>query len=295
MVASPASSLIGAPVSTALLDYSHGFGGFSGWQWMFLAEGLPAILFGFVCLFYLTERPRDAKWLEPAEAAWLQDYLDRERTEVENVRRYHFREVFIDRRVVLLAIVLLMLVSGSYGTGFWMPQIIKTFTTSNMVVGWTTCAIYLVTVIAMISWTRFSDALGKRVGPVAIGAAFAACGLFICMATMNHPYLAILGFVIANVGINSAIPVLWTIPTYFLTGTAAAVAIALINSVAQFAGIFGPWLIGVSKDVTGGFELALGALGMCLVVACVVILTFGHLSKILGQTSSATSTSGSAS
>jgi ACS family tartrate transporter-like MFS transporter len=162
-----------------------------------------------------------------------------------------------------------------------------------MVVGWTTCGIYLVTVIAMIFWTLFSDALGKRIGPVAIGATFAACGYFICTATMNQPYLAIIGFVIANVGVNSAIPVFWTIPTTFLTGTAAAVAIALINSVAQFAGIFGPWLIGVSKDVTGGFELALGALGGCLVIACVVILYFGRLSRIMGQRPSATPASGS--
>ncbi len=285
MVASPASSLIGAPISTALLEYSHGFGGFAGWQWMFLLEGMPAFVVGFVCLFYLTERPRDAKWLSPDEAAWLQDYLDRERSEMEVVRKYHFREVFVDFRVGLLAIVLLCLVSGSYGAGFWMPQIIKTFTTSNMVVGWTTAGIYLITVISMILWTRFSDALGKRIAPVAIGAIFAAIGYFICTATMDMPYLAIIGLIIANVGINSSIPVFWTIPTYFLTGTAAAVAIALINSVAQLAGIFGPWLIGVSKDATGGFALALGVLGAMLVVAAVVILLFGYVSSRSAATS----------
>jgi ACS family tartrate transporter-like MFS transporter len=279
MVASPASSLIGAPISTALLEYSHGLGGFSGWQWLFLLEGLPAFVVGFVCLFYLTERPRDAKWLAPDEASWLQEHLDRERSEMEVVRKYHFREVFVDFRVGLLAIVLLCLVSGSYGAGFWMPQIIKTFTTSNMVVGWTTAGIYLITVISMILWTRFSDALGRRVGPVAIGAAFAAIGYFICAATMDKPYLAIFGLIIANVGINSSIPVFWTIPTYFLTGTAAAVAIALINSVAQLAGILGPWLIGVSKDATGGFVLALGVLGAGLLVGAAVILLFGYVSR----------------
>jgi ACS family tartrate transporter-like MFS transporter len=279
-IAVPLSSVLGAPVSTALLDHTHGFGGLQGWQWMFLLEGLPAVAIGVCCLWYLVDRPVEARWLTAEEARSLQDVLDRERAETEAQRKYHFLEVFTNLRVVVLALVLLLTVSGSYGVGFWMPQIIKLFTASNMTVGWITSGIYLLSVFGMIAFTRYSDATGQRVAPVAAATALGGIGFLICMSQFNSPTLAITGLAIACIGTFSALPVFWTNPSTFLTGTAAAVAVAFINSTAQLSGIAVPWFIGLSKEATGGFEMAIGGLGLSLFLASAAILTF----KWLGRT-----------
>jgi MFS transporter, ACS family, tartrate transporter len=289
-IAVPLSSVLGAPVSTALLDYTHGFGGLQGWQWMFLLEGLPAVLIGISCLWYLVDRPAEAKWLTPQEARSLQDVLDREKTETEAQRKYHFLEVFTHPRVVILALVLLLTVSGSYGVGFWMPQIIKLFTASNMAVGWITSGIYLLSVLGMIGLTRYSDATGQRVAPVAVSTAVGGIGFLLCMSHFDSPMIAITGLAIACMGTFSALPVFWTNPSTFLTGTAAAVAIAFINSAAQLSGIAVPWFIGLSREATGGFEMAIGGLGLSLFLASAAILCF----KMLGGAAAAAAASRSA-
>ncbi len=279
-IAVPLSSVLGAPLSTALLDYMHGFAGLQGWQWAFLLEGLPAVLCGLACLWYLTERPAVARWLTPEEAESLQRVLDRERAETEAVRRYRFMEVFTNLRVCLLALVLLLALCGSYGVGFWMPQIIKLFTASNMAVGWITSAIYLLSVAGMILFARYSDATGRRVAPVAASTALGGIGFLICAAGFSSPVFAIAGLTVACIGIFSTLPVFWTIPSTFLTGAAAAVAIAFINSTAQLSGIAVPWLIGLSKDATGGFLLAIAGLGVALFLASGVVLYFGSLRAV---------------
>jgi ACS family tartrate transporter-like MFS transporter len=290
-IAVPLSSVLGAPVSTALLDYTHGFGGLQGWQWMFLLEGLPAVVIGFCCLWYLVDRPTEAKWLTAEEARSLQAVLDQEKAETEAQHKYKVVEVFTNVRVLILALVLLLTVSGSYGVGFWMPQIIKLFTTSNMAVGWITSGIYLLSVIGMVAFTRYSDATGQRVAPVAAAAALGGIGFLICMSQFGSPTLAITGLAIACIGTFSALPVFWTNPSTFLTGSAAAVAIALINSTAQLSGIAVPWFIGLSKDATGGFEMAIGGLGLSLFLASAAILCFKWLG---GAPVAARSTGGSA-
>ena len=273
----PFSSMVGAPISTALLDCTNGLAGLQGWQWVFLLEGIPSMVCGCICLWYLTERPAVARWLTPEEAASLQRLLDREKAEAEAPGRYRTWEVFTNLRVCLLALVLLLTLCGSYGVGYWMPQIIRLFTTSRMEVGWLTSAIYLVAVIGMALFALYSDASGRRVAPVAVATALGGVGFLVCAAGFGSPVLAIAGLMLACIGTLAPLPIFWTLPPTFLTGTAAAVAIAFINSTAQFAGVTVPWLIGVSKDATGGFVAAIAGLGVALFLASGVVLYFGSL------------------
>jgi MFS transporter, ACS family, tartrate transporter len=287
-VAIPLSNILGAPLSTAILSYMDGISGIAGWRWVFLLEGLPALLIGLFCLIYLTERPRDAKWLSSQEAALLQGTLDRERSEAEAVRKYSLWNAFTNVRVLTLAATLLLLVAGSNGVAFWLPTILKSFHSSNMTVGWMTSAVYALTAIGAATWPRHSDTAGNPVAHIIISATFSACGFFLCAATIGTPAIATIGLGIAAVGVFSTIPVLWTLPASFLTGTPLAAAVALINSVAQLAAIIVPWFIGWSKDTTGGFGLAVSGLGIALLGACTTISIFALLSRSAARTDTAT-------
>jgi ACS family tartrate transporter-like MFS transporter len=278
-VAIPLSSIVGAPMSTAILSYMDGFLHIGGWRWVFLLEGIPALLVGLVCLIYLTERPREAKWLSPAEATVLQGKLDRERAENEAIRTYSLWNAFTNIRVLTLCVTLLLLVAGSNGVAFWLPTILKSFHGSNMTVGWLTSAVAVVTALGAWLWPRHADTAGNPAGHIVVSAIVSACGFFLCAATLDTPSVATIGLGIASVGVLSTIPVLWTLPGSFLTGTPLAAAVALINTVAQLAAILVPWFIGWSKDFTGGFGLAMSGLGMAELGASVAILLFALQSR----------------
>jgi MFS transporter, ACS family, tartrate transporter len=278
-VAIPLSNIFGAPLSTGILSYMDGVSQISGWRWVFLLEGIPALLVGLFCLVYLTERPREAKWLSPDEATLLQGTLDRERAENEAIRKYSLWNGFTDVRVLALAATLLLLVAGSNGVAFWLPTILKSFHGSNMTVGWLTSGVYVLTAIGAGMWPRHADKAGNPVGHILISATFSAMGFFLCAVMLDTPAVATAGLAMAAVGVFSTIPVLWTLPASFLTGTPLAAAVALINSVAQLAAILVPWFIGWSKDTTGGFGLAVSGLGVALLGGCVTILIFALLSR----------------
>jgi ACS family tartrate transporter-like MFS transporter len=278
-VAIPLSSIVGAPMSTAILTYMNGFLHIGGWRWVFLLEGIPALLIGLFCLIYLTERPREAKWLTPEEAALLQDTLDRERAENEAIRKYSLWNGFTNPRVLTLCLTLLLLVAGSNGVAFWLPTILKSFHGSNMTVGWLTSAVSVVTAFGAWLWPRHADTAGNPVGHIVVSAIVSGCGFFLCAATLDTPSLATIGLGLASVAVLSTIPVLWTLPGSFLTGTPLAAAVALINTVAQLAAILVPWFIGWSKDTTGGFGLAMSGLGIAQLGASVAIMLFAMQSR----------------
>lgn len=287
-VAIPLSNILGAPLSTAILSYMNGISGIAGWRWIFLLEGLPALAVGLFCLVYLTERPREAKWLSSQEAELLQGVLDRERAEAEAIRKYSLWNAFTNARVLALSATLLLLVAGSNGVAFWLPTILKSFHSSNMTVGWMTAGVYALTAIGAATWPRHADTAGHPVAHIIISATFSACGFFLCAATLDTPAIATVGLGIAAIGVFSTIPVLWTLPASFLTGTPLAAAVALINSVAQLAAILVPWFIGWSKDTTGGFGLAVSGLGGALIGACITITIFALLSRSTTKGSSVT-------
>jgi ACS family tartrate transporter-like MFS transporter len=270
MVGMPLSGVIGAPVSTFILGAFDGLGGMAGWRWMFVVEAVPAILLGLTCFTLLPDRPADAKWFTPDERAWLVGALERERQATDAVRTYSVWQGLVNARVLLLCVFFFFLGSGLYGSVFWLPQIVKSFGLSTMTVGFVTMIPYVAAVIAMLLWPRHSDKTGERAWHVIIPVTASAIGFFIASATLDTPIIAVFGLSLACVGIYATFPVFWTWPTAFLTGPAAAAAVALITSAGNLSGIVAPAVIGWSRDTTGGFAMAMAGLGASLVIAAVL-------------------------
>ncbi|MDR5822267.1 MFS transporter [Caballeronia sp. LZ043] len=267
-VSLPLSSVIGAPVSTFILAHMN-TGSLAGWQWMFILEGIPAVILGLLCLRLLPDRPAQARWLSADEAQLIETTLERER---ENVRTRTGTDAPMRswQAVGILSMVLLLLASGIYGLGFWMPQLLKLKFPDNTTVGWLTSAIYLVGATGMMGWARFSDRGGQRHVHLAISSLVGAFGLMLCGAYSGSSSLTVIGLALGAAGILGSLVVLWTIPGLYLTGTALATGVAVINSVAQFSGIIVPWVIGIARKSGYDFSIVLYGLGGLLVLAAIL-------------------------
>jgi ACS family tartrate transporter-like MFS transporter len=265
MIAIPLSNVVGAPLSTMLLDVM--LFGLSGWQTMFLVEGLPAVLLGVVVAVWLPDGPADARWLTPEEKQTLQRLIDAEQP-ARGVAR--LRDAVTSGHVWLFAAIYFGLVTGLYGLGFWAPQIVRALgTLSNREVGLLTAIPYLVAAVVMVFWGRHSDARGERVWHVAVAALLGAGG-FLVSAYVDDPVVSLAALTAGAVGIYSAVPVFWTMPTAMLSGTAAAAGIALINSIGNLAGYVAPFAVGRLRDATGSYSAGLLVLATGMLLAAVL-------------------------
>lgn len=262
----PVSSVIGGPLSGALLGLDR-FGGLSGWQWMFIIEGLPAACLGFVILRMVADRPADASWLTPAEKVAVQSRIDAEPRHKE-VR--HFGAALKDARVLVLALIQFGFTTGSYGVGIWLPQIIKGHFQSNLTIGFVSAGPYVLASAAMLIWAGVVDRSGQRVRNLVITCGLATAGLVLSVC-FDDFWLSFLWLTVALIGITSARAIFWTIPARFLTGVAAAGGLAFINSIGTLGGFVGPAVVGWLKDLTGSF--AAGLLGMAGFLLLSTVLT----------------------
>ncbi len=274
MAAIPLSTVIGAPVSGALLGLD-GMAGLAGWQWMYLIEGVPALLLSVVVLFYLTDRPADATWLQADERDWLVNRQAQEVKQRENARRYSVREVLFDPRVLAIALIYFGANATNYGLSFFLPQIVKGFGLTNLQTGFVTSLPYIVGVIGMVLWGRHSDRKPERKWHVAI-ALFIASGGIAASTFFNDPLLKMIALSIAGFGIFGCLPVIWTLPTAFLSGAAAAGGIAVVNSLGNLSGFFGPFAMGWIKDSTGSFTAGLLSLAATGLIGVVTVLLLHH-------------------
>lgn len=266
------AGIIGSPLSGAILGL-HGKGGLDGWQWLFLLEGIPAVLMGLVVLIALPNGPAQAKWLSPDEKAWIRSRLDEEAAESKEQTRYRLSEAFSSGRVWLLCLLYFLLNVGGYGFEMWLPSIIKGFSgLSYSIIGFINAIPYLVAVIAMLLSGNHSDKTGERRWHVAIAAAASAVG-FALSAYFQNPYLAMASLTLAFAGLKSTLGPFWALGTAFLSGTAAAGGIALINSVGNLGGFVGPTLVGVLTDKTGSIGTSLWFLGGTLLLMALLALT----------------------
>ena len=266
------AGVIGSPISGAILGMD-GMGGLAGWQWLFLIEAAPAVLMGFVVMAILPNRPRDAAWLTAEEKVWVQTRLDDDAARVTTHQHHSLRDAFTSGRIWLFCLLYFLMNVGGYGFELWAPTIIKTISGgSDAMVGWINGIPYLVAGIAMIFVGRHSDRTGERRWPVAIAAVISAVG-FGLSAYFENPYLKLAALAVAFAGIKSTIAPLWALATAFLTGSAAAGGIALINSVGNLGGYFGPHLVGVIKDQTKSDFAALLFLGSALLCMGLLALT----------------------
>ncbi len=271
MVAVPLSSVFGAPLSAWLIDIGHGtLFHLDGWRFMFLIQGLPAVVLGICCWFYLTDRPKDARWLEPDERDWLQNEMDTE--QAETGRRYHYplRKALTEPRILALAFVYFGIVYGLYAVGFFLPTIIagfqQTFNTSYSVLeqGFIVAIPYVFGAVAMYFWAQHGDRTRERVWHVALPAIIGGIAIPVALY-LQSPFATMIAVTICTMGICSALPTFWPLPTMFLTGAAAAGGIALINALGNLAGFVGPYVTGWLTDLTGSPKAGLWLVGAFMV------------------------------
>jgi ACS family tartrate transporter-like MFS transporter len=275
MIAVPLSSLIGAPLSGEILDAMDDVAGLAGWQWLFILEGLPSVAVGIAVLLWLTDRPDQAQWLSAEERDWLEGRLATERNQREKVRVYGVWESLRDPSVLLLGLLYFCIVVGLYGVGFWMPQILEglgSFT--NLEVGLLTAIPYGFAAVCMMLWGRHSDRAGERHWHLAAALLLGSVG-FVLVGASDDLLLKMVGLCMAAVGIYAGLGPFWSLPSLFLTGTAAAAGIALINSIGNLGGFAGPYLIGWLKQASGGFQSGLTALGAALALGGIIALVLG--------------------
>lgn len=249
------ASIVGSPLSGLILKYLDRVAGLWGWQWVFLLEGIPAVVLGFVTLRYLTDRPDQARWLTETERTWLIDELDREKQADAGHHGHTLRAAFAEPRVWLLIAIYFTVAVGDNVYGFYAPTVLKgQFRDwSPSQIGFLTAVPSLFALVAMLSVGWHSDKTGERRWHVACSA-FAACCGWLVLATSTSPWVFVLGMAITTAGMKSMLPTFWTLPTSFLSGTAAAGGIALINSIANLGGFFGPMVFSKSKSEAGSYS-----------------------------------------
>lgn len=263
----PVSYLMGAPLSTWMMD-NISWLGFSGWRWMIILEGGPAILGGIATFLFLVDRPEQAKWLDAREKAWLVQELEADRKARPNVRHLSTLRTMLNPRVLFLSLIYFVYQTGSLGIGYWMPQIIKGFsgTLSNTEVGLIAMVPYALATVGMIVWSRNSDRTGERRLHSALplllaGAALAAVG------AVEAPWLAMALISAALTGLYAFKAPFWALPSLFLSRSTAAMSIAVINSIGNLGGFAGPYAIGLVKGSTGSATAGLIFLSGLLVVS----------------------------
>ena len=271
MTAVPVSGVIGGPLSGALLTL-NGWLGFAGWQWLFLVEGLPAILLGVIVLVYLTDRPEAANWLSSAERNWLVSTLAAERTSRPGAPPIGIFAALTNPTIWHLGIIFLCAAIGFYGYSFWAPLVVKSLTeTTDLWVGVILGAISAVTIACMMVNSAHSDQTDERPLHVAVALLVSGAGFFGC-AVLREPILAVFFLALVPIGHCAAYGPFWSMPSRFLSGAPAAAGIALVVTIANVGGLIGPTIIGAMKDRFGTHGPAFMLLGGCAVLAALLAM-----------------------
>jgi MFS transporter, ACS family, tartrate transporter len=281
LIGLPIAVAAGAPVSTGILALDGMFG-LRGWQIMYIAEAIPTILIGIVTLFVLTDRPEQARFLTVEEKTWLANKLLAERRAKEEVKTFGVWQSMFDPKVLLLSLNYFGIVVASLGMLIFIPQIIKSIGagSSNMAVGWLTMIPYLCGGISLVVWGRISDRMQERRWNLLAACLVSAIGLFIAGYTMGS-WWSLAGMSLAAMGFYGSKGPFWAMPSMFLTGTAAAASIAWINSIGNLGGFFGPWYVGVMKDVTGSYAGGLYGLALLCLGSAIICALFLNIPNVV--------------
>jgi ACS family tartrate transporter-like MFS transporter len=270
MAAAPIAGVFGSPISGALLGM-HGVLGLKGWQWLFLMEGIPAVLLGFVTMVFLPDKPEKATWLADHERTWLVNAMQAE--EKRNmVAEHSVWRALIDWRVLTLALAYFGTAAGLYTVGIWAPLLVKNLGFSTVMVGFLVAIPNLVAVVGMLLWSWSSDHTGERYYHAAIACLVAAAGMAIAAKGGSSAVMAIVGLSLTAFGVSAAKPPLWTLPTKFFAGKGAAASIGLINSLGTLGGFAGPYMIGSTVKANTDFSVGLYWVGGSLVVSAITII-----------------------
>ena len=280
IIAGSFAAILGGPISTALMTYSDHAFGLQGWQWMFVCEGIPAVLLGFFTLYYLADSPARATWLTSQQRAWIESELRTEQAEIERARKYTVLNSIKDSRVWMLAILFGCALVGIYGLLIWLPLIINSLgNLSYIQIGFLSAVPPLLGVIGTILVSISSDITGDHKMHLALVYTIGAIGM-LGSALVKSPVAAYLFLCLAGLGMNSGNSLFWSLNASFMTGIAAAVSIAAVNMIAQFGGLIGPWLIGFVKSTTDSFSIALTAVAGFLFIAATMAATMRVAPKL---------------
>jgi ACS family tartrate transporter-like MFS transporter len=276
MMASPLAGVLGGPISGLLLGVRTAH--LSGWQWLFLIEGLPAVLLGGVVLAYLTDSPEVAPWLATDERAWLIGELAREQGAHPEASRREVFAAFTKGKVWLLELVYLGDTTCTYGVGLWLPSLIRSVSgVSNLRIGLLSAIPYVVTAIAMVLVGTHSDRTRERRWHLAGSAFVGALGLA-CAAYSTSTSATIVFLSVTLLAAYSLLGPFWATSTELLSQTSAVAGIALINSFGNLGGFLGPYTIGMMRTWTGSFRGGLLAVAMLLGISGVMaLLVFGNV------------------
>jgi len=265
------SSIIGAPLAGWVLGLS--FFGLEGWQGLFVIEAIPALVFGVVIVYWMADSPEEAKWLTPEERQWLTNDLKHKSSQNKRIKNYTVWQALSDREVLKLCVTYFLWITGYWGFGYWMPSVLKSFSSwSNFAVGWMIVIPMTLSLLFMLWIGHHSSVTGEQRWHGAIGTFIAAIGMF-CGTITNHPVLAFAFLCLAAIGVYAPFGVWWSYPTSFLSGSAAAGAIGLINSFGNIGGFVGPYITGYLKTLTGSFTLGWIYLALSLTVSGILMLT----------------------
>ena len=271
MTGTAIAGVIGGPISSALL-LLDGTWGLHGWQWLFVIEGIPALLLAPVVLRRLDDRPETATWLSEAERAGLTTTLAAE-SRPRSDAHHDLRAAFGSARLWTLAAIYFSIVLAIYGVSFWLPQILQALgTTSSATVALVSAIPYVAAAVAMVIVGGHSDRTGERRWHVALSALTGAAGFALAALVPTSLGLSLAALSLAAMGVWGTLGPFWALPTAFLTGRAAAGGVALVNSVANIGGFIGPTVVGYVRDATGSFAAGLWLLAGGLVVGAVITL-----------------------
>ena len=269
VTAIPLSNLIGAPVSNAILLHVHG-AGLHGWQWLFILEGLPAVLLGLAVFFLLPDRPKDVSWLSAPEKQTLESEL-KAAAPLYCEHPSLSKALAAQISVLFWSLAYFFLMLGLYGLGFWIPTVLKSHGVSPESLGWATALPYLAAIFGMILWSRSSDRKRERRFHLACAYLTAAAGFLLAAFAPSAP-IAIAGFALGAIGVLSSMPVFWSASTARLAGPLVGAHIAIINSIGNLGGFFGPTLMGWLHKVTNSFVAGLTTVSVFLVLGALTVV-----------------------
>ena len=267
MSAASLSQVLGGPLASFALGLG-GAGGIRGWQWLFLLEGLPAVLIAFAILKWIPDGPSDASWLNDSEKAEIERRIETE----SGAKDGNALRALLDVRVLLLGLAYGGILFAIYGMNFWSPLLVQGMGFSNTANGFIVSMVYAAGVPAMIAWSRSSDRKGERIRHAAMACLLAAIA-FAVASVSNSTIVQLLALVAGEIGLAAVLAPFYNVPALFLSGPAMASGFALISSLANLVGGFaGQYLIGLIRQETGGYFAVLGAMSAAMLIPCVILL-----------------------
>lgn len=271
MSAIPVAGIFGNPLSGWIMEAFHGDHGLAGWQWMFLIEAVPAVLIGIVTVMYLDNGISSARWLSDAEKQLLAREIEIDQRQT-GTQQHSLKAVFADRRVWWMCLIYFAFVAGQYGLTFWMPTLIKsTGVTGALNIGLLSAIPFLCAIVVMNLMGRSADRRRERRWHLIVPALMGAVGFAMTAFFADNTALSLVFLSLAAAGVLTCAPLFWSLPTAFLSGTAAAAGIAIVNSVGNLAGFASPYMIGALKDLTQSTQAGMFVLAGILVIGAIAV------------------------